>query len=112
MSGVEDVLFFGCLVRWMSYFTHSVVVVWCGGCLVWWLSGVGDVWCGGCLSVDDVRMMYVCLVVYTCTLFVCAAVCACVRLDFRCARAATLRPDAQLRGAISASKTGDTFPTD
>ena len=34
----------GCLVWWMS----DVVDVWCGGCLVWWMSGVVDVWCGGC----------------------------------------------------------------
>ena len=32
----------------MSHFTHGVVDVWCGGCLVWWMSGVVDVWCGGC----------------------------------------------------------------
>ena len=38
----------GCLVWWMS----DVVDVWCGGCPVWWMSGVVDVlfytWCGGC----------------------------------------------------------------
>ena len=53
MSGVVNVLFCtrcgGCLVWWMS----GVVDIWCGGCLVWWLSGVVDVlfnpWCGGCL---------------------------------------------------------------
>ena len=43
-----DVLFYlwcgGCLVWWMS----GVVDVRCGGCLVWWMSGVVDVWCGGC----------------------------------------------------------------
>ena len=44
----------------MSYFTHGVVDIWCGGCPVWWMSGVVDVlfyiqcghvvdvWCGGC----------------------------------------------------------------
>ena len=32
----------------MSHFTHGVVDVWCGGCLVWWMSDVVDVWCGGC----------------------------------------------------------------
>ena len=32
----------------MSFFTHGVVDVWCGGCLMWWMSGVVDVWCGGC----------------------------------------------------------------
>ena len=32
----------------MSFFIHSVVDVWCGGCLMWWMSGVVDVWCGGC----------------------------------------------------------------
>ena len=32
----------------MSFFTNGVVDVWCGGCLMWWMSGVVDVWCGGC----------------------------------------------------------------
>ena len=27
----------------------SVVDVWCGGCLVWWMSSVVDVRSGGCL---------------------------------------------------------------
>ena len=48
-----DVLFYtqcgGCLVWWMS----GVVDVWCDGCLVWSISyfthSVVDVWCGGCL---------------------------------------------------------------
>ena len=48
-----DVLFYsrcgGCLVWWMS----GVVDVWCGGCPVCWMSGVVDVlfypWFGGCL---------------------------------------------------------------
>ena len=35
----------------MSFFTHGVVDVLCGGCLVWWISYftqvVVDVWCGG-----------------------------------------------------------------
>ena len=43
-----DVWCGGCLVWWMS----GVVDVWCGGCpilhTVWWMSGVVDVWCGGC----------------------------------------------------------------
>merc|ERR1712208_42125 len=47
--GVVDVWCGGCLVWWMS----DVVDVWCGGCPVWWMSffthGVVDVWCGGCL---------------------------------------------------------------
>ena len=46
--GVVDVWCGGCLVWWMSFFTYGVVDVWCGGCLVWWMSGVVDVWCGGC----------------------------------------------------------------
>ena len=45
---LRRVLFVLCPVWWMSYFTHSVVDVRCGGCLVWWMSGVVDVWCGGC----------------------------------------------------------------
>ena len=57
MSDVVDVWCSGCLVWWMSHFTHGVVDVLCGGChflpIVWWLSGVVDVlfypWCGGCL---------------------------------------------------------------
>ena len=49
MSGVVDVRCGGCLVWWMSYFTHGVVDVWCGGCPMWWMSGVVDVWCGECL---------------------------------------------------------------
>ena len=44
-----DVWCGGCLVWLMS----GVVDVWCGGCpillMVWWMSGVVDVWCGGCL---------------------------------------------------------------
>ena len=40
MSGVVDVRCGGCLVWWMSYFTHGVVDVWCGGCL-----------CGGCRTI-------------------------------------------------------------
>ena len=60
---VVDIRCGGCLVWWMSYFTHGVVdVLWwmssmvdvlfymqCGGCLVWWMSGVVDVGCGECL---------------------------------------------------------------
>ena len=42
---------------WMSYFTHGVVDVWCGGCLVWWMSGVVDVWSGGCPSLPMVWWM-------------------------------------------------------
>ena len=53
MSGEVDVLFYlwcgGCLVWWMS----DVVDVRCDGCpilhTVWWTSGVVDVRCGGCL---------------------------------------------------------------
>ena len=26
-----------------------MVDVWCGGCLVWWVSGVVNAWCGECL---------------------------------------------------------------
>ena len=37
------------LVWWMSYIVLSVVDIWCGGCPVWWMSGVVDVWCGGYL---------------------------------------------------------------
>ena len=39
-----DVRCGGCPVWWMS----GVVDVRCGGCLVWWMSGVVDVRCGGC----------------------------------------------------------------
>ena len=55
-SGVVDVWCGGCpflpmvwwmSVWWMSFYTHFVVDVifypWCGGCLVWWMSGVLDV---------------------------------------------------------------------
>ena len=51
MSGVVNVLFYTrcgeCLVLWLSFFTHGVVDVlcggfWCGGCpflhTVWWMS--------------------------------------------------------------------------
>ena len=48
MSRVMDIQCGGCLVWWMSFFTHGVVDVWWGGCLVWWMSGVVVVWCGGC----------------------------------------------------------------
>ena len=48
LSGVVDVRCGGCLVWWMSYFTHGVVDVGCGQCLMWWMSSVVDVWCGGC----------------------------------------------------------------
>ena len=45
----SHVLCGGCPVWWMS----GVVDVWCGGCPVWWMSGVVDVLfytrCGGCL---------------------------------------------------------------
>ena len=41
----------------MSHFTHGVVDVWCGGCLVWWMSGVVDVRCGGCLILHTVWWM-------------------------------------------------------
>ena len=47
MSGVVDVLFH----PWFLW-VPGVVDVWCGGCPVWWMSGVVDVlfytWCGGC----------------------------------------------------------------
>ena len=52
-----DVWCGGCLVWWMS----GVVDVWCGGCpilhMVWWMSGVVDVWCGGCLILHTVWWM-------------------------------------------------------
>ena len=34
----------GVVVVWsMSYSIHGVVDVWCGGCLVWWMSSVVNV---------------------------------------------------------------------
>ena len=48
-AGMVDGRCGGCLVWWMSSFTHGLVDVQCVGCLVWWMSGVADVWCGGCL---------------------------------------------------------------
>ena len=50
---VVDVPFYtwcgGCLVWWMSGVVDVLFYLWCGGCLVWWMSGVVDVRCGGCL---------------------------------------------------------------
>ena len=57
-SGLVDVRCDGCLVWWMSDFTHGVVNVQSGQCLVWWMSffytqcvvdvWCENVWCGGC----------------------------------------------------------------
>ena len=41
----------------MSFFTHGVVDVWCGGCLMWWMSGVVDIRCGGCPTLPMVWWM-------------------------------------------------------
>ena len=53
MSGVVDFWCGGCPVWWMSGVVDVLFYSWCGGCLVWWMSSVVDVlfypWCGGCL---------------------------------------------------------------
>ena len=53
MSGVVDVSCGGCPVWWMSGVVDVPFYSWCGGCLVWWMSDVVGVlfytWCGGCL---------------------------------------------------------------
>ena len=48
MSCVVDVWCGGCPVWWMSGVVDVLFYPWCGGCLVWWMSSVVDVWCGGC----------------------------------------------------------------
>ena len=46
-----------CLVWSMSFYTHSVINVWCDQCLVWWMSGVINVWCGQCPILHTVWSM-------------------------------------------------------
>ena len=43
MSGVVDVWCGGCRVWWMSGVVDVLFYLWCGGCLMWWMSGVVDV---------------------------------------------------------------------
>ena len=59
MSGVVDVSCGGCPVWWMSGVVDVPFYSWCGGCLAWWMSDVVGVRCGGCLVRVDV-LFYPC----------------------------------------------------